>query len=63
MEIKKLAAQGDAEAQLLLGNAYYQGDIAPDGYTDYLQAEAWYRMVAAQRHTLAEYALGTVCIR
>lgn len=60
-KIKELAAQGDAESQFLLGNAYYQGDFTPNGFTDYSQAEAWYRKAADQGHAFAEYSLGTMC--
>jgi len=43
MEFRKLADQGDAEAQYFLGSAYNLGVGMPKDYAD---AAKWYRKVA-----------------
>lgn len=59
-KIRELAEQGDAEAQLLLGDANYSGDICDGGHPNFLEAASWYRMSAEQGHAKAMYQLGTM---
>lgn len=59
-KILDLAEQGDAEAQLLLGDANYSGDACDGGYPNYLEAASWYRKAAAQGHAKAMCQLGTM---
>ncbi len=49
------AAQGNAEAQLYLGNMYRQGKGVAQDYTEALK---WLKLAAAQGDALAQYALG-----
>ena len=54
---RKAAEQGDASAQVNLGNCYYSGDGVPQ---DYAEAVKWYRKAAEQGYAEAQYNLG-VC--
>lgn len=58
--LRELAEQGDAEAQFLLGNANYSGDICDGGYPNLIEAASWYRRSAEQGHAKAMYQLGTM---
>ncbi len=49
-EFRRLAEQGDAEAQFNLGSMYYHGYGVPQ---DYVQAHMWYKL-AASRHPPGE---------
>ena len=53
--LKKRAAQGDAEAQALLGSMYHWGWGVPQ---DYPEALKWYRLAAAQGEADAQSSLG-----
>ena len=56
-ELRALAEQGDAEAQLDLGEAYAYGRaVAQDG----AEALRWYRMAADQGHAFGQYGLGVM---
>ncbi|MGA3213586.1 MAG: tetratricopeptide repeat protein, partial [Terriglobales bacterium] len=54
-ETRRLAEQGDADAQFDLGEAYYHGQVEPQ---DHSEAVRWYRKAAAQYHTYAQFKLG-----
>ena len=54
-EYLSLAKQGDAEAQLHLGNMYKKGKGVPK---DYKEAVRWYRKAAEQGEAVAQYKLG-----
>jgi hypothetical protein len=54
---KKLAEQGDADAQLKLGIMYQLGRGVP---TDEQQAAAWYRKAAEQGDPMAQFYLGDI---
>ena len=56
-EVKKNAEQGDAIAQLNLGNIYYYGEGT---LTDQKQAFYWYKKSAEQGNAEAQYNLGTL---
>lgn len=56
-EAWRTASQGDAEAQALVGYAYYSGDGAP---TDTATAVAWLQKSVAQGNANAEHLLGIV---
>ena len=45
--LRAKAEQGDAEAQLNLGNGYYHGEGVPQ---DYAEAAKWNRLAAEQGH-------------
>src|SRR5437899_270355 len=49
------AEQGDASAQLNLGNSYYNGQGVPQ---DYKEAMKWYRKAAEQGDVFAQFNLG-----
>lgn len=51
---QSLAEQGNADAQFLLGNAYYNGNGVPQ---DYNQAISWWQKSAAQGNASAQKAL------
>ena len=51
---KKQANQGNADAQFLLGNAYYTGNGVEQ---DYNEAISWWHKAAAQGNTSAQKAL------
>ncbi len=54
---KKLAEQGDAMAQLILGQMYRNGRSVPK---DDQQAVVWYRKAAEQGDAMAQYNLGVM---
>ncbi len=54
-EFKKLADQGDAEAQSRLGEMYANGQGVPQ---DYAKAVKWYRKAAEQGYDEAQFELG-----
>jgi TPR repeat protein len=53
--LRKAAEQGEAEAQIALGDAYYNGEGAKK---DYKQAVSWYRKAAEQGNPVAQKKLG-----
>ena len=57
MEWRRLAEQGDAEAQFKLGNRYVEGRGVPQ---DFAEAAKWYRMAAEQGHATAQNNLGVM---
>jgi hypothetical protein len=56
-ELRPLAEQGNAEAQVLLGRMYVLGW---DVFRDYDEAAKWYRLAAEQGHTGAQLWLGNM---
>ncbi|MCG8324125.1 MAG: hypothetical protein MI673_01295, partial [Thiotrichales bacterium] len=56
-QIRPLAIQGDADAQLQLAEMYYQGKGLSQDYT---QAFLWYRRAAQQGNVDAQYKLGNI---
>ena len=54
-EIRRQAEQGDADAQVDLGNMYHDGDGVP---YDSGEAVRWYRLAAEQGHVDAQWGLG-----
>jgi TPR repeat protein len=52
---RKVAEQGDAKAQLKLGDMYYAGHEVPQ---DYSEAVRWYRKAAEQGEAAAQFYLG-----
>ena len=54
---RKLAAQGDAGAQFILGTMYRKGDGV---LQDYKEAVRLYRLAAAQGHANAQIGLGVM---
>ena len=56
-EFRPLAEQGDARAQAMLGNMYFEGWGVPE---DDAEAVKWYRKAAEQGHVLAEFKLGVM---
>lgn len=54
-EIQKLANQGDADSQYIMGLAYYQGEIVEK---DYKKSVYWYRKAADQGSYIAQFMLG-----
>ena len=55
--LRSPAEQGNAEAQLLLGMMYHDGEGVPK---DYAQAAQWMRKAAEQDNALAEASLGAM---
>src|SRR5438876_236236 len=55
--IRVHAEQGDAKAQLSLGNMYRNGQAVPQ---DYAEAVRWYRKAAGQGDTKAQIVLGNM---
>ena len=53
--VKRLAEQGDADAQHVLGLMYYTGESVEK---DYQSAVKWYTLAAKQGHPDAQYHLG-----
>jgi TPR repeat protein len=53
--LKKSAEQGDPEAQISLGGAYFTGERVPK---DYQQAAEWIRKAAERGNAKAQYNLG-----
>ena len=58
-ELRKVAEQGDANAQALfmLGYAYAKGRGVPQ---DFAEAVKWFRLAAEQGHALAQTSLGAM---
>ena len=56
----KAAAQGDANAEGMLGGMYLNGHGVPQ---DEVQAAAWLRKAAAQGLALAQIALGEMYVK
>jgi TPR repeat protein len=54
-ELRKLAAQGDADAQWQLGVRYHNGEDVP---RDDVQAMQWFLRAAEQGHVTAQATLG-----
>jgi TPR repeat protein len=52
---RKIAENGDAEAQYLLGKIYAEGNLVPQNY---LEAEKWYQKAANQGNAEAIFAIG-----
>ncbi len=59
-ELRPLAEQGDANAQLFLGIMYENGQGVPQ---DYAEAVKWYRKAAEQGLANAQYNLGLLHVR
>ncbi len=58
VKLYRLAAeQGDASAQLNLGNMYTDGQFL---IQDYAEAVKWYKLAATQDHALAQATLGAM---
>ena len=55
--LQALAEQGDADAQLELGNRHFNGEGVP---RDAREAAQWYRMAAEQGHASAQNNLGVM---
>ena len=55
--LRARAARGDAEAQLDLGTAYFNGDLVRQ---DYAEAARWYRLAAEQGYADAQTDLAFV---
>ena len=53
--IRPLAEQGDIDAQVVLGQIYYQGQGVAQ---DYAMAMSWYRRAAEQGDSDAQYMMG-----
>ena len=53
----RLAEEGNAPAQYLLGGMYYNGEGVPQ---DYQLAVKWYRKAAEQGEADAQYVLGVM---
>ena len=56
-EFEPLAKQGNAEAQVSLGNLYYNGKGVAQ---DYRQAAAWFQKAAEQGHANGQISLGNM---
>jgi TPR repeat protein len=56
-EVRQLAEEGVAWAQLSMGDRYYY-DLTFSGKEDYVKAEEWHRKAALQGHKIAQYKLG-----
>ena len=54
-ETRRLAEQGDADAQNSLGNAYSKGEGVPE---DHAEAAKWYSKAAQQGHAAAQLSFG-----
>ena len=55
--LRKQAERGDATAQCLLGDDYYNGEGVPQ---DYAEAAKWFRLAAEQGHARAQNNLGVM---
>ena len=55
--LKPLAKQGDARAQVALGLLYYFGTGVTE---DHGQAAKWYRLAAEQGEAIAQFGLGSL---
>ena len=56
-EVQTWAAQGNVDAQYILGVMYFFGDGVPQ---DYAKARQWYERAAAQGDARAQFALGAM---
>ena len=56
VELRRLAEQGDADAQFKLGFMYDNGEGVPEDDTE---AVKWFRMAAEQRHPKAQSNLAS----
>ena len=56
-ELLPLAEQGDAEAQIMMGQIYRKGEGVPQ---DYEKAVNWYTLAAEQGHAYAQGVLGEI---
>ena len=56
-EIRRLAEQGDAEAQYSLGWRYDEGEGVPE---DKAEAVKWYRLAAEQGNDDAKFSLDVI---
>jgi len=54
-KVRQAAEQGDANAQAMLGDMYYQGQRVPQ---DYAEAARWLRQAAEQGDAKAQFGLG-----
>ena len=54
-ELRRFAEQGDAGAQYILGDMYYNGQGVPE---DKAEAVRWYRLAAEQGDAPAQFNLG-----
>jgi len=54
-QARKMAGQGNAEAQLVLGSSYYLGEVVPKSDTEALK---WFRRAAQQENADAQFSLG-----
>ncbi|HHX33914.1 MAG TPA: sel1 repeat family protein [Gammaproteobacteria bacterium] len=59
-ECLNLAQLGYADAQFVLGEYWYQGQLTP---RDYLQALKWFEQASVQGHAIAQLRLGTMFYR
>ncbi|HLW78481.1 MAG TPA: tetratricopeptide repeat protein, partial [Terriglobia bacterium] len=59
-ELRPLAEQGNAEAQVLVALMYHQGRGVP---RDFVQAEKWYKAAADQGNAQAECQLGSMILK
>ena len=59
-EIRRLADQGDADAQVRLGAMYYQGQDVPQDDTEAIR---WLRLAAEQGRADAQFLLGAMYAR
>lgn len=56
-QFRKLASQGDVEAQFIVATLYFYGRGVPQ---DYAEAMKWFREAAKQGHSDADFAIGTM---
>lgn len=57
--IRPLAEHGDAEAQVMLGFLYQEGEGTPQ---DYPEAVKWYRLAAEQGNAMGQTSLGSMYV-
>jgi TPR repeat protein len=57
VELRRLAEQGDVQAQVNLGLMYYSGQEVP---LDYTEALHWFRKAADRGEAAAQHNLGTI---
>jgi hypothetical protein len=55
---KRLAEQGNADAQVRIGRVYEYGSIYMTLDTDYKEAIRWYKLAAEQGNAAGQYSLG-----
>lgn len=56
-QLRERASAGDSEAQLLMGNLYFDGK---DAIRDYVKAAKWYRLAAIQGQAQAQFNMGVI---